>query len=113
MGIYMLLFSNGQIYIGKSKNINERILCGHLTHNQKEERVIYDALSKSNSVTVRVLHESFDEIDLSFWERVLIHEQAVRICRYKLGDAFDEERTTSYYTKTINSVLLNKLLLNG
>ena len=116
-GIYMLLFSNGKFYIGKSKNIHNRIMGsnGHFD-SLTEEKPLYDAAMNSDSVTVRILKETSDSVDMAFWERIFIHEQAKRILKRVWGNKskkkIEQAEKLTKFKKTINSYLLNSDLLN-
>lgn len=112
-GVYMLIFSCNTIYIGKSKNIHNRIM-GSDGHFDKlsEDKVIYDSAMKSNKVTVRVLKETTNSVDSSFYERVFIHEQAIKILKKLYGNEFKPKGKISKYKRVINSCLLNQDLLN-
>lgn len=112
-GIYMLIFSCGKIYIGKSKNIHNRIM-GSDGHFDKltEEKSIYNAAMNSDKVVVRILKETTNSIDASFYERVFIHEQAIRILKKCFGKSFESCGKITKYKKTINAYLLNQNCLN-
>lgn len=112
-GVYMLIFSCNMIYIGKSKNIHNRIM-GSDGHFDKlsEDKAIYDSAMKSDKVIVRILKETTNSIDNSFYERVFIHEQAIRILKKLYGNEFKPKGKISKYKRVINSCLLNQDLLN-